>query len=517
MMRQLSRNNEETVQVKTEVLVKLLEFAEAMLKGDYSKRVITDFSDDLITRVSNSFNRFADKMQLNPTGSDVDQDDTVNTFMDVIGSYTNLDFKQKLPISENGTIWDAIATGINMLGDELEQSTTSRQELERERNLLKEAKQQAEEANLAKSRFLANMSHEIRTPLNGILGLTQVMMTEVANPEHLKYLEMIHYSGKNLTQIINDILDFSKIESGKLELENLNFNFGKIINNEIERYRFLAKQKGLYLTCEIDNSVPQEVIGDQVRISQVVNNLISNSIKFTSQGGISVNFSTVESKEREVLIQCTISDTGIGIAKEAQTRIFQSFDQADTSVTRKYGGTGLGLSIVKNLVELMGGTISVQSPFNSIMSSGSCFTFTLRLQTPVANVDAPKVVADATSLKKPVQILVVDDNPVNLLVARKMIEKFGAVVITADNGATAIKLTQSIDFDLILMDLQMPVLDGFGAAREIRNLNYKKPIIALSASAYKEDIENSLDAGMNGHLHKPFTEAELFQVIENNI
>jgi CheY-like chemotaxis protein len=219
---------------------------------------------------------------------------------------------------------------------------------------------------------------------------------------------------------------------------------------------------------------------------------------------------------QEGLIQCRITDTGIGIAKEAQTRIFQSFDQADTSVTRKYGGTGLGLSIVKSLVELMGGTIGVQSPANPVLDNGSCFTFTLRLKMPVIQNDQVQSIASKKTLKKAVQILVVDDNPVNLLVARKMLEKFGAAVVTAENGVDAIKLAQSIEFDLILMDLQMPLLDGYASAREIRKLNYKKPIIALSASAYQEDIKNSLEAGMNGHLHKPFTETELFQAIDSN-
>ena len=389
-------------------------------------------------------------------------------------------------------------------------------ELEEKNRQLSDAKEAAEKSSRIKADFLSNMSHEIRTPLNGILGLTQVMMTEVSHKDHIKYLEMIHYSGKNLTQIINDILDFSKIESGKLELENLNFNFGRIINNEIERYRFLAEQKGLYLNCEIDSSFPLEVIGDQVRISQVVNNLISNSIKFTSEGGITVKFSMLASKNHEALIQCKIIDTGIGIAKEAQIRIFQSFDQADTSVTRKYGGTGLGLSIVKSLVEAMGGTIGVQSPINPALGNGSCFTFTLRLKLPAAKTNQVVNTTNKNTLRKAPQILVVDDNPVNLLVARKMLERFGATAITIDNGSDAIDLITQKEFDLVLMDLQMPLLDGYATAREMRKLNYTKPIIALSASAYQEDIKNSLEAGMNGHLHKPFTETELFQVIDSN-
>src|SRR5260221_132956 len=320
MIRPLSMQNDGTIQVKSEVLIKLLEFSEALLKGDYTRRVITDFSDDLITKISNTFNRYADKMQLDPTGSNCDQDQTVNMFMDVIGSYTNLDFKQKLTISENGTIWDAIATGINMLWDELEQSTTSRQEL--------------------------------------------------------------------------------------------------------ERYKFLAKQKGLSFTYEIDESVPAEVIGDQVRISQIVNNLISNALKFTNEGGIDVKFSAEKKNDNEILIQGIIKDTGIGIAKEAQGRIFQSFDQADNSVTRKYGGTGLGLSIVKSLAELMNGTIAVQSPANKVLNNGSCFTFTLRLKVLEKEVKHRVAAKNGKTLKNQMRVLIVDDNPINLIVARKMVEGF---------------------------------------------------------------------------------------------
>ena len=514
LMRPHISNTSDTIEVKAEVLYKLLAFSEAVLKGDYTKRVITDFSDDAITKVATNLNRFADQMQFDPSGSNINQDETVSTFMEVIGSYTNLDFKQKLKISENGTIWDAIATGINILGDELEQSTASRQELERQRNLLEEAKKQAEEANVAKSRFLANMSHEIRTPLNGILGLTQIMLGETGNDEHRSYLQMIHSSGKNLSQLINDILDFSKIESGKLELEHIPFEFRKVITTEVDRYHFLATQKGLSLFCEIDQKIPVQVIGDQVRIAQVMTNIISNSIKFTEHGSIAIAFTLIESSDSAIMIEGRITDTGIGIPKEAQQRIFQSFSQADNSVTRKYGGTGLGLSIVKSLVEQMNGEITLTSPADPVRNRGSLFKFTFKLAIPEKIMVQRDIKNDAKKFSKEVNVLIVDDNHINLIVARRLSEKFGARVTTADNGADAVNFAKTNQYDIILMDIQMPEMDGHETTQQLRAIKFTNPIIALSASAYQEDIEKSFQSGMNGHLHKPFTEAELFKVIE---
>jgi PAS domain S-box-containing protein len=384
---------------------------------------------------------------------------------------------------------------------------------------LRKSKEYAEAANLAKSRFLTNMSHEMRTPLNGILGMTDILLGDNDCPNR-EYLEIIRASGQNLSRLINDILDLSKIESGKFVLDKTPFDFSKSILSNITPFKILAEQKGLAFYCDIDITVPKMLVGDTTRINQVMINLVSNAIKFTTTGFVHVHFSAEEHTGGKIILKGEIKNTGINIPEDKQKTIFQRFTQADDSITRKYGGTGLGLTIVDNLVKLMEGTIEVKSPLDD-GTEGACFTFTVTLQSfqqPVkTQPETPTPGIGKPTFDHPTHILVVDDNAVNLLVAKKALLNFGARVTVASSGMDAIALVKDNDFDLILMDIQMPDMDGYTTTRTIRKLNYTKPIIALSANAYSEHIQSSIDSGMNDHIQKPFNPLHLFKTINNHL
>jgi two-component system, sensor histidine kinase len=382
---------------------------------------------------------------------------------------------------------------------------------------LRKAKEFAEAANISKSRFLANMSHEIRTPLNGILGIAEILLSDQSNPNR-EYLEIIRASGQSLARLINDILDLSKIESGKLTLEKTTFDFSSTVISNLQTYKFLAEQKGLTFNYFVDGTVPKFVIGDPTRINQIIVNLVGNAIKFTEQGKIDVRFSAQEKPSGEVILKGEVKDTGVGIPAEKSKVIFESFTQADDSINRKFGGTGLGLTIVENLVKQMEGTVSVKSSVEP-SSSGSTFTFVIKLQLPpsAARSKTPAAGAEKPSFKRPVHILIVDDNEINLLVAKKAIMNFGGKVTVAGGGREAIELVQTNDFDLILMDIQMPDMDGYATTRQLRQMNFQKPIVALSANAYNEHIQQSLDSGMNDHVQKPFNPQHLFKVVNQHL
>lgn len=377
-------------------------------------------------------------------------------------------------------------------------------ELEHSQKLLIAAKELAEREKSIKENFLANMSHEIRTPINGIVGLTHLLKNTVLSIEQADMINLIDVSSQSLLGVINDILDISKIEAGKFKIVRAETNIYELSKSVIALMKFRANEKGIGLNLNIDLNIPENIMIDALRLNQILMNLLSNAIKFTETGCVELNIRMLEKKQETVDLEFSVSDTGIGIAVEAIHKIFNSFEQAEDQTAQKFGGTGLGLSIVKKMVELKGGILSLTSELNK----GSVFSFTNSYQyLPDKMPEIANSIKDEP-MPNMISVLVAEDNTINQFMITKMLKNWGISVEVVDNGLKAIERLQNKNYDLILMDMHMPVMDGLEATRKIRaEFDEPKksiPIISLSASVMEDEQQAALQAGVNDVVCKPF-------------
>lgn len=456
-----------------------------------------------------TYSKLKDSLALNGQLSEVD----------VSKEYDNIRRQYEIGLlkkqSELKTIYLLIAVSVSVLTiiivlliwQNWKRSKRNEQELMRARDI-------AEEAAIAKQQFLTNMSHEIRTPMNAVIGMTHLLLHENPRPEQKENLNVLKFSSENLLALINDILDYGKIEAGEITFENIDFNLKELVNNLKLAHSVRAEEKGIRIYSRIDPQLPDIVIGDPVRLTQILNNLFSNAIKFTHKGSVTLNIKLKEAVDEYMQVYFSVTDTGIGIAPELKDYIFESFTQASSDTTRHFGGTGLGLSITKRLLQLQGSDISLESE----PGKGSVFSFVLQLKTSRKSQHDLDAVYNGAVLAfndlSGYRLLVVDDNEINMMVASKFLRKWALSVDCVQSGLEAVERVKEVHYDMILMDLQMPGMTGYEASRRIRALHGERfkdiPIIALSADVMAETKEKVIEAGMNDYVSKPFNPHELY-------
>ena len=393
---------------------------------------------------------------------------------------------------------------IYVLASQLEKALLESKKKSLELNRALESEKQA---SAAQSRFLATMSHEIRTPLNGILGLTDVVLSNEITEKVRPNLEKIQRSGLSLNRILNDVLDLSKLNAGKLALESIPFDLKRAAKDCVAFYAQLAENKAISLRINVDKKLNTCVVGDATRLSQILNNLVSNAIKFTHHGSVTLCLAKGEASKTHQFVRFSVKDTGEGINASEQERVFDAFTQANSSINRVHGGTGLGLQIVKSLVEAMGGTVYLLSA----QGEGSEFYFELPFEIAESPIDVLEQV-NAPSFSN-LSVLVAEDNDINQVVAKSLLEDLGLKVVLANNGKQAVELAHNHNFDLILMDLHMPEMNGSEAAFALRQANITIPIIAFTAAVVVEEIDKALASGMDGYLTKPVNRSELYATL----
>jgi CheY-like chemotaxis protein/nitrogen-specific signal transduction histidine kinase len=382
---------------------------------------------------------------------------------------------------------------------------------------LKKARQEAEQGLKAKSEFLSTMSHEIRTPLNSVIGMSHLLLKKDPRPDQIEKLDVMLFSANNLLAIVNDILDYNKIEAGKVSFEHIEMDILLISRNIMKGLKGSAGDKGIELKLNIDKTIKSKLLGDPTRITQVLSNLIHNGIKFTKEGSVELILFAKEQCEKSITIEFRVKDTGIGISAEKQKLIFERFTQADSSTSRGFGGTGLGLAISKKILELQNSSLHLEST----EGQGSDFYFIQSFEKCLQNsvIETAKITIPLEEDKplSGIKILLVEDNPMNVLVAQKFLERWGAKADIATNGLEALEMVDPARHSLVLIDLHMPVMDGYEASKKMREIGIKLPIIALTANLPKEVEEKVRKSGIDDIVVKPFLPDELYRMVLNYV